>query len=50
MKLNLFLKIFTIVNFLNISLTFAHKLPSHFADHSHESDPEYKKPFIRVKK
>ena len=50
MKLIPFLKFLTILNFLNITYSFAHKLPSHFADHNHEGDPKFEKPYIRVKK
>ena len=50
MKLNFLFKTFTIINFLSISYSFAHKLPSHFADHNHESDPKFERPYIRVKK
>ena len=50
MKLNLVLKILTVINFLNVSYSYAHKLPSHFADHKHQSDPKFEKPYIRVKK
>ena len=49
MKNKFILKIFTLINFLNISISFAHKLPSHFADHNHESDPKFERPYIRVK-
>ena len=47
-KKSLFL-FFTIMFCFNISFSIAHKLPSHFADHNHESDPEFKRPYIRVK-
>lgn len=49
MKNNFLLKIFTIINCFNITYSFAHKLPSHFADHDHESDPKFERPYIRVK-
>ena len=50
MKLNLPLKIITIINFINISYSLTHELPSHFPDHNHDSDPKYVRPYIRVKK
>jgi len=50
MKFNLLLKFITIINFLNIPNSLAHKLPTHFADHSHQDDPKFEKPYIRVKK
>ena len=43
------LKVITIVSFLNITYSFGHNLPSHFADHNHESDPKFERPYIRVK-
>ena len=49
MDFSFLLKIFTIINFLNISYSYAHELPSHFAYHDHKSDPKYEKPYIRVK-
>ena len=49
MKNKLFLKFFTLITFFNLSSAFAHKLPSHFADHNHESDPKFERPYIRVK-
>ena len=49
MKLSLLFKIITLVNFLNISYSIAHTLPSHFNDHNHQSDPKFEKPYIRVK-
>ena len=49
MKNNFLLKIFVFINFFNISFSLAHTLPSHFADHNHESDPKYERPYIRVK-
>ena len=49
MKNNLLLKFFIIIGFFNISNSFAHKLPDHFADHNHENDPKFERPYIRVK-
>ena len=43
------LKLFTIISCFNITYCFAHNLPSHFADHNHESDPKFERPYIRVK-
>jgi hypothetical protein len=49
MKNNLVLKAFITISCFNISYSFAHKLPDHFADHNHESDPKFERPYIRVK-
>ena len=49
MKSLLITKIFIIIFYINIPYSFAHKLPPHFADHNHESDPKYQRPYIRVK-
>ena len=49
MKNKFLLKIFTVLSILNISTSLAHNLPSHFADHDHESDPKFERPYIRVK-
>ena len=49
MKNKLFLKLFMLINIFNLPSAFAHKLPSHFADHNHESDPKFERPYIRVK-
>ncbi len=49
MKLIILLKLLSIINILNVSYSLAHKLPSHFADHKHQSDPKFEKPYIRVK-
>ena len=48
-KKKIILKLFTIINCFNITYSFAHNLPSHFADHDHESDPKFERPYIRVK-
>ena len=45
----LILKLFTIIYCSHITYSFAHSLPSHFADHNHESDPKFDRPYIRVK-
>ena len=49
MKLLFIFKIFIFIFSLNIPYSSAHKLPPHFADHNHESDPKYQRPYIRVK-
>ena len=49
MKNNFPLKLLIIIFLTNNSYSFAHKLPSHFADHNHENDPKFERPYIRVK-
>ena len=49
MKNNFHLRLLIIIFFTNNSYSLAHKLPSHFADHNHESDPKFERPYIRVK-
>ncbi len=49
MKIIHILKIIITLNLLNISFSFSHELPSHFANHEHQSDPKYERPYIRVK-
>ena len=49
MKPTLPIKLLTIINLINVTYSFAHTLPSHFADHNHESDPKFERPYIRVK-